>query len=88
MKTRDSLKYFMNDCRRTASDKILCNKAFNIRKIGNIMDIKRVLLKWFISFLIKNGNLSYVKLICQELADEIQKPIHRKLKKEKCTRLL
>ena len=53
MKTRDSLKYFMNDCRRTASDKILCNKAFNIRKIGNIMDIKRVLLKWFISFLMK-----------------------------------
>ena len=53
MKTRDSLKYFMNDCRRTASDKILCNKAFNIRKIGNIVDIKRVLLKWFISFLIK-----------------------------------
>ena len=53
MKTRDSLKYFMNDCRRTASDKILCNKAFNIRKIGNIVDIKRVLLKWFIRFLIK-----------------------------------
>ena len=58
MKTRDSLKYFMNDCRRTASDKILCNKAFNIRKIGNIVDIKRVLLKWFIRFLIKKTETS------------------------------
>ena len=40
--------------RRTASDKILIDKAFNIAKILNITDIKEVLLPWFIGFLIKN----------------------------------
>ena len=39
--------------RRTASDKILGEKAFNIAKNPNMMDIKEVLLLWFINFLIK-----------------------------------
>ena len=37
-----------------ASDKILCNKAFILLKIRNMMDNKGVLLQWFINFLIKN----------------------------------
>ena len=40
--------------RRTASDKILRDKAFNIAKILNMMDIKEELLLWFTSFLIKS----------------------------------
>ena len=40
--------------RRAASDKVLGDKAFNIARIQNIMDIKEVLLLWFQKFLIKN----------------------------------
>ena len=39
--------------RRTASDKILHDKAFNIAKSPNMKDIKEVLLHWFTSVLIK-----------------------------------
>ena len=39
--------------KRTASDKVLHDNAFNIAKIQNMMDIKEVLLLWFIHFLIK-----------------------------------
>ena len=45
--------------RRTASDKILLNKAFNIAKNpkhDGLMDIKGVLLQWFIHFLIKKNS--------------------------------
>ena len=40
--------------KRTASDKVLGDKAFNIAKILSTMDIKGVLLLWFINFLIKS----------------------------------
>ena len=40
--------------RRTAFDKILRDKAFNIAKILNMMDIKEDLLLWSIIFLIKS----------------------------------
>ena len=40
--------------RRTVSNKILRDKAFNILKILNMMDIKEGLLLWFINFLIKS----------------------------------
>ena len=36
---------FKDLTRRTASDKILRNKSFNITKIQNMMDIKGVLLQ-------------------------------------------
>ena len=48
------------------------------------MDIKEVLLQWFINFLtkkpllVKNGNISN-----KELAEELHKPIIRKFKKRK-----
>ena len=40
--------------RRTVSNKILRDKAFNILKMLNMMDIKEGLLLWFIKFLIKS----------------------------------
>ena len=39
--------------RRTGSDKVLRDKAFNIAKMLNMMDIKEKLPLWFINFLIK-----------------------------------
>ena len=45
---------FKDIARRTASDKVLRNKAFNMLKILNMMDIKEGSLLWFIHFLIKS----------------------------------
>ena len=45
---------FNNDlARRTASDKILRDKAFKLLKTQNMSDIKEDLLQWFINFLIE-----------------------------------
>ena len=43
-------QYFKDLAKRTASDKVLRDKAFNIAKISNMMNIKEVLLLWFIIF--------------------------------------
>ena len=40
--------------RRTFSDKVLRDKAFNIAKILNLTDIKEDWLLWYTNFLIKN----------------------------------
>ena len=53
---------FKHLSRRTASDKILRDKAFNIAKILIMTDIKGGLLLWFTNFLIKR--LQAVVLIC------------------------
>ena len=53
---------FKDLTRWTASDKILRDKSFNIAKIQNIMDIKGVLLQWFINFLIKNPLVERLKI--------------------------
>ena len=45
---------FKNLPRRTAADKVLRDKAFNLLKIQTMMDIKEVLQRWFINFSIKN----------------------------------
>ena len=47
---------FKDLVRRTASDKVLRDEAFNIAKILNITDIKESLLPWFINLLIKSQN--------------------------------
>ena len=44
---------FKNLIRRTASNNILHDKAFNTAKFPTYDDIKKVLLQWFINFLIK-----------------------------------
>ena len=53
---------FKDLARRTASDKLLRDKAFNIAKILNMMDIKEGLLLWFINFLIKSPLRLQIKL--------------------------
>ena len=45
---------FKDLARRTASDKILRDKAFDIAKILNVMDIKEAMLLWFKNVLIKS----------------------------------
>ena len=51
METSVSLKYFVNCCRRTASDKMLCDKVFNIAKNpkydGYQCDLASIIFKFF-----------------------------------------
>ena len=46
-------RYFKDTARRTASDKVLRDKALILQKILNMMRVKDGLLLWFINFLIK-----------------------------------
>ena len=65
---------------RTASDKFLRDKAFNIAK-NSKYDIKKVLLLWFINFLIKKASVSDVINEIkqnQQLDEELHKPIIKK----------
>ena len=48
---------FKDLARRTASDKVLRDKAFNIHKILNMMDIKEGCLLWFTDFFIKSSQV-------------------------------
>ena len=69
--------------RKTASDKLLRDKAFNIANIRNMMDIKEVLLQWIVNSLIKNLRVEQLQTKIKELAEELHKPIIRKFKKRK-----
>ena len=72
---------FKDLTKRTASNKILRDKAFNIVKIGNMMDIKVDLLQWSITFLIKKTSGSGIKnenISNKELAEKLHKLIIRK----------
>ena len=77
---------FKDLTRRTASDKILCDKAFNIAKNTNYNEYQRDLASMVYIFFdkktsgeaIKNENISN-----KELAEELHKPIIRKFKKRK-----
>ena len=48
---------FKDLSRRTASDKFLHDETFYIAKNQNMMDLKEVLLQWFINFLIESLQL-------------------------------
>ena len=48
---------FKDLAKRTASDKDLRFKAFNIAKIQIMMDIEEILLLWFINILIKSPQI-------------------------------
>ena len=50
---------FKDLAKRTAADKVLIDKAFNIAKDPNMVDIKEDYLLWFILFLIKNSRQWY-----------------------------
>ena len=76
--------------RKTASDKVLRDKALTLLKILNMMGINEGLLLWFISFLINSPlrfqiNLYQVLVLLimrlkknLQLAKELHKPIIRK----------
>ena len=60
-------------------------KHLMLKKIQNMMDIKEVLLLWFIKFLIERFlveqlNIQYMSN--QQLAEELHKSIFEKLKKK------
>ena len=61
--------------RRTASDKkIVWQKRLIFLKILNVMDIKEVLLQWFIKFFIKKtfgGTIKIENMSNEELAEEL-----------------
>ena len=71
--------------RRTAADKVLRNKAFNIVKDKNMMDINVNLLQLCTNFLIKKNLVEQLKMkLClKELAEELHKPFARKVDKRK-----
>ena len=72
--------------RKTASDKAIRDKAFDIAKIQNRMDINAYLLQWFIIFFHRKSSNNAVKsqiMLNQELAKELRKPIMRKFEKRK-----
>ena len=74
---------------RTASYKILYGKPFNIAKNWKCEDIKGVLPQWFLNVLIKRLQLVLLNKelelaeINKELAEELHKPVIRKIKKRK-----
>ena len=53
---------FKDLAKRTASDKVLRDKSFNIAKNQNMMNIKKVLFLWFINFLIKRLPVEQLKM--------------------------
>ena len=53
---------FNDLARKTASEKILHHKAFNIAKIQNVMDVKGVLLQCFINFFIRKFLVLLLKM--------------------------
>ena len=63
---------FKNLTRRTASDKILRDKAFNTAKNPKYDGYQRGLASMVYKSVIKNDNISN-----KELAEELQKPIIR-----------
>ena len=57
-------------------------KHLILLKIQNEMDIKEVLLQWFIHFLIKKTS-DLLTMLDQQLAEELNKSIIRKFEKRK-----
>ena len=77
---------FKDLTRRTASDKIFCDKAFNIAKNPKYDGYQRGLASMAYKFFDKKtsgGTLKNKNISNQELAEELQKPIIRKFQKRK-----
>ena len=77
---------FKEFARITAADKVLRDKAFNIAKDPKYDGIQRVLASMVYKFFDKNTGGRGIKSMPQneQWAEELHKPIIRKLKKEKC----
>ena len=58
-------------------------KHLILLKIQNIMDIKELLLRWFINFWIKKTSIENENISNKELAEELHKPIIRNFNKGK-----
>ena len=72
--------------RRTASDKILCDKGFNIAKNRKYQWYQRVLASIVHKFVNKKtagGAVKNETMQNKELAEELHKPIIRKFEKRK-----
>ena len=77
---------FKDLTRRTASDKILRDKVFNIAKNQKYDGNQRGLLQWFIHFFnkkISSGAIKNEIKSNEELAEKLHRPIIRKFKKMK-----
>ena len=76
---------FKDLSRRLASDKMLCDKAFNIAKNPKYDGYQRGLASLVYIFLIKNfwQRIKSKIISNKELAEDLQKPILRKSKKRK-----
>ena len=72
--------HFKDLAKRTASDKILRDEAFILLKIQNMMDIKEVLLLWFINFLIKNPEVVVLKLKLNRMSNQLKNYANQLLK--------
>ena len=78
--------------RRTATDKILCDKGLSIAKNPKILWISKR-FRWFINFLIKSplprtnkcsdGSIKNDNNLNQELDEELHKSVIRKFEKQK-----
>ena len=77
---------FKDLAKRTAADKVLRDKAFNIAKDSKHDGYQRALASMVYTFCDKKTAGSGIKSIPQnkQLAEELHKPIIRKLKKENC----
>ena len=70
---------FKDLARRTASDKILRNKAFNITKNSKYVGYQRGLASMVYKFLDKKTSGSCIKsMLNQQLVDELRKQIIKK----------
>ena len=83
--------YFKGLTKRTASDKVLLDKAFNTAKIRSMMDVNVGLLQWLITFLMKNLLVVVLNMIICQGSNDQKNHINQLLeilRKEKCTHLL
>ena len=80
--------YFKDIGRRTAYDKVFCNKAFNIAKNPKYDGYQQGLASMVYKFFDKETSGSSIKnenTSSNELAQELHKPITRKFEKKKST---
>ena len=74
---------FTDLTRRTASDRILRDKAFNITKNPKYDEYQRRLASMVYNFFDKKTSGGAENMSNQELAEELHKPIIRKFEKRK-----
>ena len=77
-----AFRYFKGLARRTASDEVLRDKAFNIAKNPKCDEFERGLASMVYKFFDKNSKI-YGIIQNQQLAEEMQKSIIRNFEKKK-----